>query len=145
MKLLDVYRKLPVWDRIFRIIITAIYLFMIGWYCVIAITHLVAGDTWRGITYVASCTIFAALIVWMLRVWVKSDRDSITFRRVERRPDDAVTMALPIVPSSEAISPEHYAMMRAWEGESFQMHRGEDGDWYDSNTGEKLPIQDGDR
>lgn len=145
MKLLDVYRKLPIWDRIFRIVITAAYLLMVGWYGVIAITHLIAGDTWRGITYVVACTVFACLLVWLFRIWMRADRNQITFKRVECPADDAVTMSIPVVHSSQAISPEHYAMIRALEDGGFAMHRGEDGDWYDSNTGEKLPIQDGDR
>lgn len=145
MKLLDVYRKPSMGERTFRIIVTALYLGILGWYAWNAARYFIEGNTWYAISWVVGCLIFIALIVlWFIR-WTKRDRDQISVRRVERPSDDAVTMAIPIVPSSEAISPEHYAMMRAWEGESFQMHRGEDGDWYDSTTGEKLPIQDGDR
>ena len=49
---------------------------------------------------------------------------------------------IPVTPSSEAMDPRLYAMMRAMEtGEPVAIYQDDEGVWRDSDTGEPLPVQ----
>lgn len=89
-----------------------------------------------------------AYLVWAwsrdLVKWIKEDDEHDRHASVVRRGrgalgDDGI---IPVVPSSEAISPFHYAMMRAMENESgVSIYCDDEGVWRDGETDEPLPVQ----
>lgn len=144
MKFFDTYRHPDGRMRVYRFGVTGAYLGLVAYFIGYSIGQFSEGHVAYGWGFLAALIVPIGFLVLFLRDWRRRDIEERSRRRYIRSVEFD-TSAIPVVPSSEATSPEHYAMMRAMEGESFTMHRGEDGDWYDSTTGEKLPIQDGDR
>ena len=106
----------------------------------LAFSYFLAGTgTWM--LAAAMVVIMVAGIAWTMLHWIKTDD-----RNHARQKDYEVGGPMdsyPVVPSDEATSPFHYAMMRALEGgEGVAIYRDEDGVWRDSSTDEALPIQE---
>lgn len=107
-----------------------------------AVTSGTGGWLWT----ISAVTVVFLFWLWSkeLMTWIKNDDEHDRRAGVVRRgrgalPDDGT---VPVVPSSEAISPFHYAMMRAMESESgVSIYCDDEGVWRDSETDEPLPVQ----